>query len=216
MLKRQKSPQTEHSVAEHSVAEFVRIRAAGERSLPSLTTSATRVLRRDTPSRRGWTLIEMLITISLIGTLSGVAVKMLASLLRSEHHGIEHVSRLSTISRLSRQFRTDVHAASGVKIAPDSNATPWLQLTTQAGEDIQYQLHSAGLLRTEKRPTGPVLKDLLRLRGTHFRCLESTTEPRRLTLIIETAAPYPTEPKQAAAGGRELYVEAIIGRDQRE
>lgn len=183
----------------------------------SLTTSATRDARPDRHARRGWTLIEMLLTISLIGTLSGVGVKMLASLLRSEHHGIEHVSRLSTISRLSRQFRSDVHAATAVKIAPDSNATPWLQLTTQAGEDIQYQVHSAGLLRTEKPPTGPVRNDLLRLKGTRFRCLETTTEPRRLTLIIETTAPYPAASKTAAAdGGRELHVEAVIGRDHRE
>ncbi len=167
--------------------------------------------------RRGWTLIEMLVTIAVMTSITGVAVKLLASLLRAERNGVEHVTRLTTVSRLSRQFRSDVHAATEVQLAADNPQQPLLRITSENQRQIQYEIQPQGLLRTEKRPDQTVaVKDLLRLKNTRFRIVESPAPPRLLTLIIETPDIFASDPKQPAGDSREVHIEAIVGRNYRD
>lgn len=167
--------------------------------------------------RRGWTLIEMLVTVSVMASITGIAVKLLTTLLRSERNGIEHVTRLTTVSRLSRQFRTDVHAATELQVSADNPQQPLLQITSEDRRQIQYEIQPQGLLRTEQRPDQPVtVKDLLRLKNTRFRVVESPVPPRLLTLIIETPDTFAVDAKQPAGDSRELRIDAIVGRDYRD
>lgn len=166
--------------------------------------------------RCGWTLIEMLVTIAVMATMTGIAVKILTTLLRSERLGIEHVTRLATVSRLSRQFRADIHAATDLKLSADKQQ-PLVRITTADQRQIQYEIQPQGLFRTEQRPAQPLAaKDLLRLQGTRWRIVESPGPPRLLTLVIETPDSFAVERQQPTGAAREMHIEAIVGRDYRD
>ncbi len=166
--------------------------------------------------RQGFTLVELLVTLTLVAAMTGTAVKILATLLRSERTGIEHLTRLTTISRLSRHFRTDVHGATDFQLAKTPQE-PLLRITSGDQRQIQYQVHAEGLLRTEQRPSQPVNShDLLRLKGSRFRIVETSAPTRLLTLILETPDEFAIDAKQPAGPARELHVEAVVGRDYRD
>jgi prepilin-type N-terminal cleavage/methylation domain-containing protein len=61
--------------------------------------------------RRGYTLIEMLVVITVSTVLLSVAVGVLHVLSRAERSGREHGNRATIVARLADQFRSDVHAA---------------------------------------------------------------------------------------------------------
>lgn len=167
--------------------------------------------------RQGFTLIELMVTMILVTAMTGVAVKLLATLMRSERNGVEHVTRLATVSRLSRQFRADVHAATELQLSADDPAQPLLRMTCEDQRQIQYAVQPQGLLRTEQRPGQPMItKDLLRLKNTRFKIVESAAPPRLLTLTIETPDVFATDPQQPVGKSRELHIEAIVGRDFRD
>ncbi len=168
----------------------------------------------DQRTRGGWTLIEMLITLTVMGSVTGIAVKTLGSMLRSERNGIEHVARLATISRLARQFRSDIHAAGTIEINSSEPTRPLLLITVKDSHQIQYAIESFGLLRTERRPNQSPKSEPWRLNHTRFECVESTGPPRILTLVVATLDASPTPGTTPAAALKELRIVAVIGRDR--
>jgi prepilin-type N-terminal cleavage/methylation domain-containing protein len=170
--------------------------------------------RHDTRIRSGWTLIEMLVTIAVIATITGVAVKTLAAMLRSERNGVEHVARLATISRLARQFRADIHKASAIEISTDTPSKPLLLVTVNETQQIQYETKPAGLLRTERRANQQPSIELWRLAKTRFQCVESNGPPRMLTLVIGTLEPDPIQGSSPTGTSKELRLDAVVGRDR--
>lgn len=163
--------------------------------------------------RPGWTLIEMLVTLAVMGTLTGIAVKTLTSLLLSEHRGIEHVSQLATLARMARTFRDDIHLATGVEISTGEPQKPLLLLTIDAHHQIQYETQPLGLLRTDRRANQPVGHELWRLKPARFQCVDSTGKPRVLTLIVGIPDLHPAGASAAAPLLKELRIEAVMGRD---
>ena len=167
--------------------------------------------------RRGWTLIEMLVTVAVMGSMTGMAAKMLGTLLHSERRSVEHVTRLATISRLSRHFRADIHAAADWRLPGDNPQLRLIQITTADKRQIQYKIQPQGVLRTEQHSGQPtVVQDLLRLKGDRFRIVESSDSPRILTLIIETPEALGTDSKPPTVHSRVIHIEALVGRDFRE
>lgn len=165
-------------------------------------------------TRRGWTLIEMLITLSVMGTITVVAVKTLGAMLRAEYTGVEHVARLMTTSRMARQFRADVHAASKVEIAPDLPTKPLLVVTIDDTRQIQYETHASGLLRTDLRANLAPIKELWRLKQASFQCVETSGPPRIVTLVVRTVVTEPGVTSASGATHRELRFDAVISRDR--
>ena len=163
-------------------------------------------------SRGGWTLIEMLVTISVMGTLTGVAVKTLSAMLQSEFRGVEHVARLATVSKMARQFRTDIHAASKFELANVPNK-PLLLISVNETRQIQYEIQPAGLLRTEQRGSQSPIRELWRLKQTRFQLEETAGPTRFLTLVVGTLDPHPSQGSSPTATLKELRIDAIVGRD---
>lgn len=172
-------------------------------------------LRHHNRSRTGWTLVEMLVTISVMATMTGIVVKTLTAMLLSERSGIEHVSRLATLSRLARQFRTDVHAAAKLEISSDLPDKPLLLLTIGDNHNIQYESQPLGLLRTERRANQPLSRELWRLKPAQFQCVESTGSPRFLTLVVGTLEPNARN-KSVVPTMKELRIDAAVGRDREQ
>lgn len=167
---------------------------------------------RQSHRRAAWTLIEMLVTIAVMATLTGIAIKTLTSLMLSERRGVEHVSQLATMARIARTFRNDIHLATGAEISSDDPQKPLLQLTLDANHQIQYEIQPLGLLRTERRSNQSVGRELWRLKPARFQCVDSTGPPRQLTLIVGTSEPL-SGGKTATPLLKELRIDAVVGRD---
>lgn len=111
----------------------------------------------DRASRSGKSLIEMLVVISITGALFGVVSLTLSFLLRLQAN-LEDAALFSrTVSRLSREFRRDVHAVSagGVLIAepkPDrgpSESMPLAGFTFSPDRAVAYELDNGDVVRAE-------------------------------------------------------------------
>ena len=61
--------------------------------------------------RRGFTLIEMLVVMTVGSVIVGIGVGMLHVLLRTEQTGRDRVHQAGVLARLAEQFRSDVGAA---------------------------------------------------------------------------------------------------------
>lgn len=166
--------------------------------------------------RRGWSLIEMLVTISVMAALTGIAVQTMAAMLRAERTGTEHVARLANTARLARQFRADVHVAKSIATNTAALDKPLLLIQAADERQIQYQVDPAGLLRTESRPNQPPRREIWRLKQTQFQCLTSAGPPQQLALVMNTvAADFSATPASQPAAQKVLRIEAIVGRDLR-
>lgn len=155
----------------------------------------------------------MLVTISVMSVLTGVAIKTLSSVLIAERNGVQHVVDLATVSRLARQFRQDVHGASAVEINSDAPGKPLLQVTIAEGHQVDYQIQTPGLLRTERRPDQSVRNELWRLKQTQFQCLATTGSPQMVTLVIAPQQSDKTVGKPRTTMN-EVRIDAIRGRDR--
>ncbi len=91
----------------------------------SRKTSPLRRENRDSP-RCGFSLVEMIVVITVGTALTGLAVTTLASLMHASRAMDDHVYRIATIRRLAEQFRDDVHAA-----AKSQNVTGTLRVTPE-------------------------------------------------------------------------------------
>jgi prepilin-type N-terminal cleavage/methylation domain-containing protein len=98
--------------------------------------------------KQAFTLIEMLVVITVGSLLTGLAVLMLFSLAKSHSTGREHLEYRRTINSLAKQFRDDVHASK--KTSTENNATTFYP-SPDSSEAIKfcYQCLSGRIDRTE-------------------------------------------------------------------
>ena len=94
--------------------------------LPSVSPSPAS--RRPRHHRSGYTLVEMLVVISVNSVLMAAAVTLLAALVKSDRSGQQHCERTRALVQLAEQFRDDVATASDATIA-----------TNQVGETLRLR-----------------------------------------------------------------------------
>ena len=174
-------------------------------------------------ARRGSSLVELLITISLGGVVMGLGLGTLHLLLRTDKTLAESLWRSQTVSNLSQTFRRDVHAARAVKIeqpenAPNANepAPPELVIEQSDGRLVRYSVQDDSLLRTETE--GKETRHTERFRflpGTEVSF--ETGMASKVSLVIRSINPLPVKANQPhhTIPMRELRIEASVGRDER-
>src|SRR5262245_32588554 len=87
-------------------------------------------------NRRGVSLIEMIVVISISSVIIGVCSTTMHLLLRSEREQSREVRTTVAISRLSQVFREDVHAAQKCQVVAEGK--PHMELTAPGGRRILY------------------------------------------------------------------------------
>jgi prepilin-type N-terminal cleavage/methylation domain-containing protein len=98
--------------------------------------------------RQAFTLIEMLVAITVGSALTGIGVFMLMTLLRGQNIAREHLEYRKTLNVLAKQFRDDIHASH--KSAPINGETSFDLLPNSAeGTTIRYQCLPDRIDRTE-------------------------------------------------------------------
>ncbi len=159
--------------------------------------------------RRALTLIEMVTTISVAATLTGIAMCLLVVMLRAERGGRAHVAEAESLDRLADQFRQDVHAAVGETVVSGKELHQW-RLGLSGNRTVQYTIADNGISRDERTDSKDVRRESYALPGGSnvAVAVDRATNPAVVSLTIE--------PRDASLrSGHPFRVEAVLGRDLR-
>lgn len=168
--------------------------------------------------RRGVSLVEMLIVISVATVIVGTCTTMLHLLLRTERDQTRAMRMAVTMSRLSQLFRDDVHGATRGAIVSPAGASPRLTLSLADAREIVYSAEGAFLQRVENRQGTEVHRDTFHFPAGSKGRFEEEPSPRLMRLAIDVAAPIPhqmPEGRTPLAPPRTLQIEALLNRDGR-
>jgi prepilin-type N-terminal cleavage/methylation domain-containing protein len=99
-------------------------------------------------SRTGYTLIELLIAMTIGTALMGTLAVLMARILSSNAAVKEHLQSVAALGRLGEQFRRDVHAATAAEVDGEVRR---LRLDAPGRESIEYEICDAGLNRVVLR-----------------------------------------------------------------
>lgn len=168
--------------------------------------------------RRGVSLVELLIVISVSSVIIGVCVTTIHVLLRSERDQARAMRTAVTLSRLTEVLRQDVHATSNAAIVADEGKPAHLTLGDADGRQIVYTADEHLLQRAETTNGEETHRDTYHFpTGTTSR-FERDEATGLVRLVIDVAPPHPDRMPQArtkTAGPRTLWIEAVSNRDRR-
>ena len=120
--------------------------------------------------RRGMTLIELAVVITLQATLLGVAVALIGRLLEADREHRDDVQALSSLHLLAEQFRRDVHLATRAMQGEDS-----LDLQWPGDLQVRYEFNDARVSRVERREESVVRREVFRLSRNWTVTFEATS-----------------------------------------
>jgi hypothetical protein len=96
-------------------------------------------------------MIEVVLAVFLVSLVLGLSAGLLHVLLRLDRSGRSAAVESSTVGRLSRQFRRDVHAAVAARVETRRGFSE-LSLELDEGHSVAYRSRTHALERTERRP----------------------------------------------------------------
>ena len=183
--------------------------------------------------RRGWTLVELLVVITIMSVLLATVAVMVQTIMRQQRSFGQGVTQQRTLALLARQIRHDIHAAVRVESVTaeqtggnqetqkeeGTEETTAIRCTWLDGRSVSYQLHSGRLLRVVRQPgqEKATRQPFTLPRGAQVRLVEPDGgKPPIATIEISYFAgrtvPASHSTEQAR---RKLVIEALIGRDLR-
>ncbi len=158
---------------------------------------------RRRPTRRGHSLIELIVVMGGVVILLGLCAGLIHTLLRLDRGGRDSVHDTATLAGLSRRFRQDVRAARDAKPGEPGS----LELTRPGGHPVSYRTRGARLVREERDGAAVVRREayaVARLGPVRFE-----TDGGLVRLIAERRPADPRAPARAA-----VRVEAKLDKDR--
>ena|SRR5688572_2243455 len=147
--------------------------------------------------RRGFSLLEMMVVIALLGVVMAIGGQVLTALFRLQRQSLADIDQRRTLSALAMRLREDAHAASEARLVDAEK----LQLVGSGGQITEYaveesQLHSRVLRGdvVERResfrlPRTSALKlEIERSDGIDGRLVRIVVEPSGVVSRLEPAA----------------------------
>ena len=154
----------------------------GDDATGIMVTSSIRIHRQN-----GFTLIEMVVAISMISVMLTLAGMTFHLILRAEKSVSQSFVTERSISRLAIQFRDDVHRAEAGTINNDSQSSrSELNLDIASGSGIRYAVTTDGLARILVEDGTIVARDDFRLPECHVGFeAGNDADSKSRTLVIE-------------------------------
>ncbi|MGD0516285.1 MAG: prepilin-type N-terminal cleavage/methylation domain-containing protein [Thermoguttaceae bacterium] len=160
---------------------------------------------------RGFTLIEMLVAVTVGATLAGIAVLLLYALMKSHNSGREHLEYCQTLNRLAEQFRGDVHSMQ--KTSPDATETLFDLLPNTADDTrVRYQCLEGRIDRSELQGEKIVRRESYMLPQDMMAAIKTEALGEATVAVIVITPKEQTEKIYRAGPVR---IEAVLGRDWR-
>lgn len=168
-------------------------------------------MKRD---RSGKTLIEMMVTMTLVSTLLLMCGRTVLTLLRAQRTSEKGVAAALLLGRLEQTFRRDVHAARRFDLDQvAAGAGDRLQLQLTGSERVEYTTAVDGIHRRVLHGTDVVARDRFAIPGGRHR-IEVADKSSLIALVC-----VPPIPDESNAGVMpapfkwEMRIEAVAGRD---
>ncbi len=162
-------------------------------------------------ARRGFSLVELAVVISIMSLLLGMIAVLLQGMLQTQRAGIRQVAVGQSLMRLSAQFREDVHAADSTETEGEST----IRLVSQGGRTVTYRVDEDQLLRESQVADSQVnaQREAFRLpphAKISFSVLPLSDNAKLVALTMDAQrteqTPVPT--------WRPTRIEALLKRDQ--
>lgn len=155
-------------------------------------------------SRRGWTLLEMMVVVPLMALLLSASAVLMTSVLRSQGALMSEIQQQSARSRLALQFREDAHAATGVTVGSPQTC----DFVLNEVDLVHYEI-KAGSLHRELRLKEEILEQAaFSLDGVAASFVLDESGERPLVRLNLEAVP---QEMKHSRNSRSSVVEAAVG-----
>lgn len=102
---------------------------------------------RSTPRRRGTSLIELMVLISLLAVVAGSSCVLIARMMQSNRHQADTLVQRRTMHLWQSQFQQDGRDAQAAHLNNASPISPGIEFQLPEGRVIAYQVGEQGLER---------------------------------------------------------------------
>lgn len=165
-------------------------------------------------TRRGTTLVEVLIVITTMTIVTTVGAAMVFFLMRAEEKSTQKLLTNSTISRLADRFRGDAGAALDVEVLADTHGTPDRIRLEQPDGQIIFQSDDAGVIRLLKAGDEMRGRETYRLPDSDV-LFEVTDDGLLAAIVIRQDRSGSNVQTRGLGPVRELRIESAVGRNRR-
>ena len=155
-------------------------------------------------SRRGWSLLEMMVVIPLTAILLSVSGVLLTALLRSQGMLSADIRQQSARARLATQLRTDAHEANSAK-SPSPQVCDFL---LESGETVHYEIKDSSLHRELRKNDTILERERYPLAGLSAIFAVDDSSQRPLVRLTLESVP---EGVQYSRPARPSTLEAAVG-----
>ncbi len=135
------------------------------------------------PARSGWTLIELLATISVLGVVMTLSGLLFVAMSRSERTALRSSAAQQTLARLNEQFRRDVHQADAAEILETEPGQFTLTLAAANRPVAMYAIQSHELRRLAAVPDGEH-RETYRIPGAAWSFQRSSERVPKVSLSL--------------------------------
>lgn len=165
--------------------------------------------------RRGSALMQMAVTMTVMSTLMTVSGTALVRMYRQQGRQLERLAATNNWQRLSRDFRSDMHAARGVTRTDDA---PQRLVIALESESVTWFIHGDEVRRvkTDAENVAADADQTLRIAGESYAFPDTSIEFEitQETTQAELAAIVITPEPDAATQHPSTRIEASVGRDR--
>ena len=142
---------------------------------------------RKTRVRRGTTLIETLIVVTLVSAVLGTVAVLLQGVWRAERAVRDHRASMASVFRVAELFRNDVHAGTLAEAPPPAGTSliHRLVLSLPEGRTVEYQSDGPNIVRVVQAGGAITHRDTFPLTAHSTAGWQlSADDPRHIALLI--------------------------------
>ncbi len=158
-------------------------------------------------NRRAFTLVEMMVSISVGSVLMALALGIVHRTMRTESTARTHAEVERTAARLSRQFRHDIHQAKSVSLDNQQSDATLLRLVLPDQQPITYRIEKRGILREQQHRDEQTHREIFTFPDDYILQFAELTEPSRAMLTLKHDTKL-----VGIAPQIKLHIEAVIGQ----
>jgi prepilin-type N-terminal cleavage/methylation domain-containing protein len=161
--------------------------------------------------RRGYALIEMVVTMTVLAALLGLCVGTIHLLMRLDRAGREAGDEAADVFRLARDFRADARAATDAE--PPAPSSERFAMALPGGRAVEYTVRPDDLMRTVRKGDRVVAREMYRRRprsSVAFAVDRPSGSPP--FVVLRVGRPPEGQPDGPA---RVQEIEAEFGKDHR-
>jgi prepilin-type N-terminal cleavage/methylation domain-containing protein len=152
----------------------------------------------------GYTLVEMLVVITVAGVLLSIAAQLVTRAMRIDTTWREHGDIARSMSRLAHDLRQDIHQARSVIVTQDPQA---LELTRADGAKVSYTVATEEIIRSSQRDDEQLEREYYKISADQQVEMRSLPDTPQVELQVTQAVKHMGEPPRMI-----LHVSAEVGR----